>query len=99
MSPDSSPPISGNTRFRLVRKLPARLVAAETVVVDPARRKVFSLNSVGGAVWAAVERGEREAEIVEGVVCRFRVDAERARRDVDGFLRQLEAAALVERAE
>jgi hypothetical protein len=39
------------------------------------------------------------AEIVDGVVRRFRVDAARAQQDVDDFLRRLEAAALVVRAE
>ena len=60
---------------------------------------MFSLNSVGGAVWTGVERGDSEAEIVSAVVRRFRVDAARARRDVDDFLRELERAALVVRAE
>jgi len=60
---------------------------------------VFSLNSVGGIVWAAVERGESEGEIVAAVVRRFQVDEPRARRDVDEFLRRLEALDLAVREE
>ena len=99
MSPNSCDIISGSTRFRPARRLPGRRLAAETVVVDPQNRKVFSLNAVAGAVWAAVERGATEAEIVDEIVARFRVDGARARSDVDGFLLQLETLGLAVRAE
>ena len=99
MSSESSDAISSNTRFRLLRKLPGRALGHETVFVDPNARRVFSLNSVGGIVWAAVERGESEGEIVAAVVRRFQVDEPRARRDVDEFLRRLEALDLAVREE
>jgi hypothetical protein len=97
MSSDSCDTISSSTRFRAVRRLPGRKIAGETVVVDPQGRRVFSLNSVAGVVWSAVERGASEGELVAAVVRDFSVDEPRARRDVDEFLRRLEALSLAVR--
>lgn len=73
------------------------MLGDETLVVDPQGRRVFSLNGVGGLVWAGVERGDREGEIVGAVVRDFQVDEARARRDVDDFLRRLETLRLAVR--
>src|SRR5947208_3251768 len=99
MSQTSSLPISEGTRHRPVRKMPARQLAGETVLVDPRDRRVILLNKVGALVWAAVERGAAEGEIVAEVVQRFQVGEARARVDVDQFLTNLEASGLVVRAE
>ncbi len=80
------------------RRLPGRTLAGETVLVEPAARKVFLMNRVGGEIWAGVVAGRCEGEIVAAVVARFSVDEARARRDVDAYLLTLEAAGLVERA-
>lgn len=74
-------------------------MAHEAVLVDPQQRKVFSLNAVAAAVWSSVERGDAEGDIVAGVVRDFRVDEAQARRDVDDFLRRLEALGLAAREE
>ncbi|HEY2746327.1 MAG TPA: PqqD family protein [Polyangia bacterium] len=67
------------------------------MVVDPQGRRVFSMNSVAGVVWSAVERGASEDEMVAAVVRDFRIDEARARCDVDDFLRRLEALGLAVR--
>jgi hypothetical protein len=67
------------------------------VVVDPHHRKVFLLNRVGAVVWAGVERGATEGEIVIDVVARFRVESDRARADVDRFMVELEQSGLAVR--
>lgn len=79
------------------RRLPARLLAGETVVVDPRDRRVILMNPVGALVWAGVERGASEAEIVADVVARFRIGTDEARPDVDRFLGELESAGLAVR--
>jgi hypothetical protein len=86
MSQTSSSTICAQTRMRPTRRLPARLLAGETVVVDPRDRKVFLLNKVGAVVWAGVERGATAGEILDEVVKRFQVGPEQARADVDRFL-------------
>jgi hypothetical protein len=83
--------------MRPSRKLPARLLAGETVVVDPRTRRVILMNPVGAVVWAGVERGASEAEIVADVVARFQVASDQARPDVDRFLGELESAGLAVR--
>jgi hypothetical protein len=88
--------ISDETRLKPARKLPGRQLAGETVVVDPRARKVFLMNTVGGVVWAGVERGASVAEIVTEVVQRFRVSTDVARADVERFVGELSTAGLVE---
>ena len=90
--------ITDGTRLRPAQKLPARSLAGETVMVDPRRRKVFLMNTVGGVVWAGVERGASAGEIRADVVKRFRVTDEQAAADIAKFVAELEAAGLVERA-
>lgn len=90
--------ISDGTRFRPASRLPARTLDGETVMVDPRRRRVFLMNGVGGVVWSAIERGASAGEIRAEVVQRFRVTDEQAASDIAGFLGELEAAGLVERA-
>jgi hypothetical protein len=67
-------------------------------MVDPRRRRVFLMNTVGGVVWDGVERGASAGEIRASVVQRFRVTDEQAATDITAFLHELEAAGLVERA-
>jgi hypothetical protein len=85
--------------MRPSRKLPTRLLAGETVVVDPRGRKLFLMNKVGAAIWGAVERGASAGEMVDELVRRFRVEADQARGDVDRFLGALEQGGLAVRAE
>ena len=79
------------------RRLPARTLAGETVLVEPSARQVFLMNSVAGEIWAGVVAGKSAAEIVAAVVARFAVDEPRARRDVTAYLLRLEAAGLAVR--
>lgn len=83
--------------MRPSRRLPARVIAGETVVVDTRHRKVFLMNTVGAVVWAGIERGASEAEIVADVLAKFDIDEPRARADVDGFLAHLESSGLAVR--
>jgi hypothetical protein len=55
------------------------------------------MNTVGGVVWAGVERGASIAEIIAEVVARFRVTEEIARADVARFVDDLDGAGLLER--
>jgi hypothetical protein len=66
-------------------------------MVDPRRRTVFLMNTVGGVVWHGVERGASAGEIRAEVVRRFRVTDEQAAADITRFFGELEAAGLVER--
>ena len=79
-------------------KLPGRKLAGETVVIDPRRRTVFLMNTVGGVVWAGIERGASVGEIRAEMVKRFRVSDEQAQADIEKFLGELQAAGLAEPA-
>jgi hypothetical protein len=88
--------LGDETRLKAAQKLPGRKLAGETVVVDPKTRRVFLLNTVGGVVWAGVERGASVGEIRAEIVKRFRVSDAQARADLEKFVGELEAAGLAE---
>jgi Coenzyme PQQ synthesis protein D (PqqD) len=78
------------------RKLPGRALKGETVVVDARARRVFVMTTVGGTIWAGVERGASAGEITAELVARFRVTEEQAAADVHAYFDRLETAGLAE---
>ena len=74
-----------------------RTVGDEVVVLDLASSTYVSVNAVGTAVWPLLVDGTTRDALVAAVVERFDVDEERAGRDLDAFVGQLDAAKLLER--
>lgn len=72
-----------------------RVIEGEAVILAVDTKVMRGLNAVGSRVWELVD-GRREVdEIVETIVAEFAVEPERARADVDAFLRQLADKGLV----
>src|SRR5688572_32970880 len=59
---------------------------------------VYTLNEIGTAVWDALASPTSVARIVDLLVAEYDVTAEQARRDVDGFLADLDKLGLVQAA-
>jgi hypothetical protein len=57
---------------------------------------VFSLNGVGGQIWAMLEQGLRIEEIPGSLSEEFGVPRQQVDRDVSAFLLKLEAKGLVQ---
>ena len=78
-----------------------RKVAGEVFLVPVKGRiadlqRLFSLNPVAECIWENMDGTRSQEELVEIVVGRFDVAAERAARDVAELIRQLQEHELVE---
>lgn len=69
----------------------------DTVILDTASGRYFSLEGVGSTLWEVLQQPRSFGELLSAVVERYDVGAERAERDVRGLLTKLEEAGLVTR--
>lgn len=69
----------------------------DTVILDTASGRYFSLEGVGSTLWEVLQRPRSFGELLSAVLERYDVGAERAERDVRGLLTKLEEAGLVTR--
>lgn len=65
------------------------------VILDIPRGRVLRLNATGSLIFGWVEQGQPEAEIIDGLVQRFRISREVAQADVMELLRSLEQEGLL----
>lgn len=73
-----------------------RQIGDELVLVDNRNGYVHQLNEVGACIWRNL-MDDVSLETLAEMVCReFDVDAETARRDVDGFLSELSRLKMIE---
>jgi hypothetical protein len=87
--------------FRRIGNFATRRVGEETVVVPIRARaadldSVYTLNEVGGAIWAELETPRTADEISRRVTREFEVSAEAARADVERFLATMLEAGMIE---
>lgn len=67
----------------------------DTVILDTASGKYFSLEGVGSTLWEALREPQSFGELLETVLETYDVEAETAERDVSALLSNLEEAGLV----
>ncbi len=67
----------------------------DTVILDTASGKYFSLEGVGSTLWEALREPQSFGELLETVLELYDVEAETAERDVSTLLSTLEEAGLV----
>ncbi len=76
--------------------LTCRDLDGELIVLDASTGYVHQMNPTGALIWRLLDGGA-SIESVEACISReFDLDAEEARRDVLGFVEQLQHAGLVE---
>ncbi len=71
------------------------LVGGETIVLDFASNRFFTLDEVGGRIWALIAERGTFGGILEGVVAEFDVEAGLAKADLERLLSELAARGLV----
>lgn len=74
-----------------------KVIEGETVVLDLAGSRYFSINATGTLLWPLLAEGATRAQLVDAVTARWDVADDAARRDVDAFCADLDAAGLLER--
>lgn len=72
-------------------------VEGDTVILDTASGRYFSLEGVGSTLWEALQQPRSVGELLRAVLERYDVGAARAERDVLELLGKLEEAGLVTR--
>ena len=87
--------------FRRIGNYATRQIAEETVVVPIRARaadldSVYTLNEVGGAIWAELETARTADEIARRVAEEFEVPESVARADVERYLATLLEAGMIE---
>ena len=87
----------------IVRRAPHVLTTVhgdESVLFDPERQRYYTLNAVGGRVWALIEGGTSMSELLGSMGREYDVPGpdgqHRLARDVAALLEALRAARLIE---
>lgn len=75
-----------------------RLLDDEIVALDLRRGTYLGVNPTGATIWPALVAGATHDELLSLIVDSFDVDRERARRDIDALVADLQARGLLEDA-
>jgi Coenzyme PQQ synthesis protein D (PqqD) len=73
-----------------------RSVAGETVILDLRSSLYLSLNSTAAFLWAKLDGGASEADLVTALGQEYEVASERAKEDVEDFLKSCRERDLLE---
>ena len=69
--------------------LEVRILDGEAVLLNVHTGAYFGTNVVGTHIWQSYTEGKTVAEVIDSVIARFEVDAERAKSDVLAFTESL----------
>jgi hypothetical protein len=67
----------------------ARVIDGEAVIINLLNGTYYSLDKVGAVIWESLAEGRTVAETVDAVTARYKVEAARARGDVERLAPQL----------
>jgi hypothetical protein len=84
------------TRLRLRGDLVWRAAGDEVVALDGEPGRYMSTNAAGGLLWHALAEGASREELAGRLVAEFGIAPDRAARDVDAYLAELEGNGLLE---
>jgi Coenzyme PQQ synthesis protein D (PqqD) len=85
-----SRPLDPETRVARANGLLAEQVAGALVVLRLETGQAVQLNATGAWLWDRLESSQTVASLVQGMADRYGIDSERARRDVDSFVADLD---------
>ncbi len=71
------------------------IVDGEALLLNLATGTYYNMVNVAGYIWSQIETQHSIKEMVEGLIQRYDVSVERARRDLDSFLQKLQKEHLV----
>lgn len=82
--------------MRLCRDVTWREADDEILAVDGAFKNYASTNATGRVLWEALAVGASREDLVQQLVDGFAIDRDRATRDVDAFVAELETNGFLE---
>lgn len=77
----------------------ARVIDGEAIIINLSTGVYYSLNDVGGAIWALLERGASLGETAAAVVDGYQIPVEQARADVERLALELFQEKLLVRSD
>ena len=88
-------------RFVRSESVVARIVAGETLIVPVNARvgnlvSIYSFNGTAALIWKLLETAKTIMELATALTQAFKVESERAERDVAEFVDEMKAVGLVE---
>lgn len=81
--------LTDDTRISPRAGLLAEQLLDETVILDPSTDAYARLNKSGTFLWPSIAEGRRMRELAQALAERFALSPERARADVEAFVRML----------
>lgn len=86
---------SRERRFRTAEHVFSTQQADATVLLDVRGGNYYTLNEVGGRIWACLSEGVSVGTVVERLAAEFDVPAEQLSGDVANFVEQLDRSKLI----
>ncbi|HWV31021.1 MAG TPA: PqqD family protein [Dyadobacter sp.] len=84
-------------KYQLTSEQISSKVAGETVILNHSKGAYYGLDEVGMLIWDTLEKGPQTIEaLCDVVISGYDVDADTAKRDIDGLLKDLISERLVE---
>ncbi|MGG7663176.1 PqqD family protein [Dyadobacter sp. BHUBP1] len=84
-------------KYQLTSEQISSKVAGETVILNHSKGAYYGLDEVGVLIWDTLEKGPQTIEaLCDVVISEYDVDADTAKRDIDGLLKDLISERLVE---
>ena len=91
--------MSDEPRWKATSRQVSSRVEGETVILHMGSGTYFGLDPVGTRIWELLSQPRTTAELRDGVVAAFEVEPERAQRDLEALLADMQAQGLVESAD
>jgi hypothetical protein len=85
----------GEKRFRTAEHVVSTQQADRTILLDVRGGRYYTLNEVGGRVWALLSEGATVSAVTERLASEFEVSAEQLSGDVEGFVKLLDRSRLI----
>ncbi|MDD2806700.1 MAG: PqqD family protein [Elusimicrobiales bacterium] len=82
--------------YKIKKGLAFRRIAGEVYIVDAARSEMRELNGPASVIWEGLVRGDGERGLLSALTAEYEVNEKTARADLNGFVKELMAAGLIE---
>lgn len=82
-------------RFRAAEHVVATQQHDTTILLDILRGKYYTLNQVGGRIWALLADGATASSVQQCLAKEFAIPPERLAADVESFMVTLDSARLI----
>ena len=88
-------PLNQDTRFTLSTEQISTRLEQDTVILNLASGKYYSLEGVASLIWQGLEAQQSLSEIQESILAKYHVSLEQSFKDMEAFIDDLTHAGLI----